>query len=311
MKELKPKLYIHTGRATHFLQWEIPEFKKHFRLVRKPSKDVPLLAFGPDVLREAAGLPASKRFAVLFPGFGHNPLYNGDLLESQRKLIDQKYEHIFINKGPLQIAYKDFNQDKISLYPFSVDVKKIGNVTYRKALNSLIHVSNDAPQKDWRRSEEIMKKTGLAFEVYPPRSGSPSDTKTKKTIVNFWKKALPAGYVSHESVIERYKAYDGFVHVARDIKDRVHIDGKYTASLIEAGMSGSILFWHDTFGLGNDLETVFNVSLDPEKAAKEIIEIKNTINVEEHSKKTREEMVRIFNPQVSVAIRAKKIKELI
>lgn len=289
----KPKLYIHTGRATHFLRWELKEFKRHFQLVDEPSINAALLCFGPDVLREASHLPARKRFAVLFPGFGHNPLYNDDLLPSQLKLIEQKYEHVFINKGPLELAYKDLSPEKISLYPFSVDISLLGKCKPRTSLQSIIHISNDAPQKDWQRSERIMKKTGLRFEVFPPRNNKKSE------------------YVDHQDVIRKYKDYDSFIHVAKDIHDRVHIDGKYTASLIEAGATGAILFWHDTFGLGNDLKTVFELPLDETAAAERIKEVSHNLNVRKHSKRTMREMRKTFNPKRSVAMRARKIKSLL
>jgi len=316
----KQKLYIHTGRATHFLSWEIPEFKRHFILVRQPHKDVPLLCFGPDVLREASLLPASKKFAVLFPGFGHNPLYNKELLESQTKIITQKYDHVFINKGPLQIAYKDLPEDKISIYPFSIDTTLFKESRIRSEVKTLLHVSNDAPQKDWKRSEEIMRRTGLSYDVYPPRIENVGEDRVRReAIVNklrrLWgqkiKQSLPVGYVSHEDVIEKYYNHDGFVHVAQDIHSRVHIDGKYTASFIEAGMSGAILFWHDTFNLGNDLKTVFELPLDPEEAAKRILDIVDGLNVKEHSLATRNEMLETFNPEASVRVRAEKIKSLL
>ena len=289
----KPELYIHTGRATHFLRWEIKEFKRHFRLVEKPNESTALLCFGPDVLREASRLPALKRFAVLFPGFGHNPLYNDELLPSQLKIIEQKYEHIFINKGPLQIAYKDLKPNKVSMYPFSIDILLLGKCTPRVALENILHLSNDAPQKDWPRSERIMKKTGMLYEVYPPRDGVTHE------------------YITHEKVIEKYKEYDSFVHVAKDINSKVHIDGKYTASFIEAGATGAILFWHDTFGLGNDLKTVFELPLDEAAAADRINEIRKNLNVKRHSKRTMREMRRMFNPRKSVTIRARKIKSLL
>jgi hypothetical protein len=87
------------------------------------------------------------------------------------------------------------------------------------------------------------------------------------------------------------------------------LDGKYTASLIEAGLTGSILFWHDTYNLGNNLETVFNLPVDTTKAADEILRIKNNIDVHRHSQQTREEMFDTFNPEKSVGIRCNYILE--
>ena len=220
----------------------------------------------------------------------------------------------------MQIAYKDLDSSKLSFYPFSIDTSLLGKFTARRLLNNLLHVSNDAPQKDWQRSEAIMKYTSLPFEVYPSRIEKPiiDQTITYK-VKNILRqsvglkpiKTLPVGYVDHKKVVEKYKEFDGFVHIAKDIKDKVHIDGKYTASFIEAGATGAILFWHDTFGLGNDLKTVFSLPLDEKKAAEEILRIRETIDIVKHSKETRREMLNTFNPKTSVAIRARKIKELL
>jgi hypothetical protein len=306
----KPDLYVHVGGATHFLRWELPEFQKYFNIVKEPSDKTILISFGPDILEEASKLPALERFAVLFPGFGHNPLYNNQIKKIHFKAI-KNFKGVFINPGPLEIAYHGLKN--IYIYPFSVDTNLVKLKRYRNRIKSLIHVSNDGLQKDWERSESIMKLTKMKYEVYPPRNSRFYDREVRinniknklRSIVNLQTKIyLPHGYVSHEKVIKKYQKYDGFVHVARDIKHQVLIDGKYTASLIEAGLTGSILFWHDTFSLGNSLKTVFSVPLDPDEAAEEIKRIAATINVKQHSKDTRREMLETFNPVVSVKIRA-------
>lgn len=307
----KPPLHIYVNGATHFLRWETLEFAKYFTLVDRPSEKTILLSFGPDALETASTLPCSKRYAVLFPGFGHNPLYNKEISNLHRKLIRHKFDAVFINPGPLEIAYRGL--PNVVLYPFSVDTSIVTYSGPRKKLQSLIHVSSDYPQKDWRRSEEIMQRTGLTSKVYPPRDDKFFKNKSKKRkLINSFRQKLRLplmqqpfdGYVEHSDVINMYKKYDGFVHVAADIKSPLYLDGKYTASLIEAGLTGCILFWHDTFGLGNNLKTVFNLSLDPEKAAQEILEIRDSIDVRAHSQKTHEEMLETFNPVKSVALRA-------
>lgn len=312
----KPRLYIHVGGATHFLQWEVPEFKKYFTVVPRPSADAILLAFGPDVLEEAARLPARKRFVVLFPGFGHNPVHNKKTQALHRKCIPESYTLAFINNGPLQIAYRGL--DNIAYYPFSVNEQLLGKVKYRKRLSNLIHISNDGPQKDWQRSERIMHLTGLPYEVFPPRQELFYDkiektnrrkNELRRLLGRPEKHYLPRGYVSHEAIIAKYYKYDGFVHVAAEIPNEGVLDGKYTATLIEAGMSGEILFWHDTFELGNDLETVFDLPLDEQKAAEFILDVKNNVDIYKHSQQTREEMLTIFNVERSVRIRAEKILE--
>lgn len=313
----KPKLHIFVGGATHFLKWELDEFKKYFTLVDAPADDTILLAFGPDVLIEAVTLPARKRCIVLFPGFGHNPVHSEQTKKLHREYVP-KYDVVFINNGPLQIAYKGL--PNISYYPFSVNEAMFSRVKYRKHLNSLIHISNDGPQKDWERSERIMKLTGLHYEIFPPRDPKYYDkvektnirkNKARKLLQIPQKSYLPKGYVSHETIIKKYYKYDGFVHVAAEIPHEGVLDGKYTATFIEAGMSGALLFWHDTFELGNDLETVFDLPLDERKAAQMILDIGGSVDIYEHSKRTREEMLETFNTKRSVRIRAEKILELL
>lgn len=314
---MKPDLYIHYNQATHFLRWELPYWRKHFNVRTNPSSDTVLLSFGPDALNDSLSLPSLKKFAVLFPGFSHNPLYNPEIRELHKKLIP-KFDQIFINPGPLEIAYKGNNN--ITFYPFSIDTKVVKLKKYRKRIDSLIHVSNPSPQKDWERSEKIMQLAGLKYAVFPPRSHkfytkvvnrNNYKNSVRKLLSIKEKEYLPYGYVSHQATVKMYQKYDGFVHVARDVKDKIFIDGKYTASLIEAGVTGAILFWHDTFGLGNNLKSVFSVSLEPKKAAREILDIRGSIDVEKHSRLTRQEMLDTFNPERSVRIRAEKILELI
>lgn len=309
-----PDLYIHIGRATHFLQWELPEFRKYFNIVHKPNPSVPLLSFGPDILVEASRLPASKRFAVTFPGFGQNPLYNDEVKKAHIEVLSKRFAKVFINYGPLEIAYMELNN--VVIYPFSVDINSVTLSRYRTELSSLLHVSNDGPQKDWRRSEAIMKATKLKYEIFPPRQDdilarqvkiNIRKNKIRKALLLQEKKYLPYGYVNHKAVVKKYQQYDGFVHVAKDIKHPKVIDGKYTASLIEAGVTGAILFWHDTFNLGNNLHTVFELPLAPKSAAEKILEIRSSIDIEKHSRLTREEMLDTFNPADSVKVRSNVI----
>lgn len=314
----RPELYIHVGRAKHFARWELPEFSRHFTLVGTPSPRTPLLSFGPDVFEEAAGLPATHRFAVLLPGFSFNPIRNLELRSSQIDLMAERFSQIFINPGPLEIAYRGV--ENVMVYPASVDMSLAKVRNYRTSLDSLLHVSQDNPQKDWHRSASIMHKTGLRYEVYPPRDVRVLESYVRKVDrKNAWRRAvgrraierLPLGYVSHESTIAKYQDYDGFVHVARDVRHPEFIDGMYTATFIEAGATGAILFWHDTWGLGTPLETVFQLPLDTEKAAERILEIRSSLNVEAHSRRTSEEMLESFNAARSVAVRAERMKEIL
>ena len=75
-------------------------------------------------------------------------------------------------------------------------------------------------------------------------------------------------------------------------------------------MTGSILFWHDTLNLGNDFESVFAVTADPHAAANEILNIRASINVESHSRRTSEEIYEHVNPNHVMQVRVNAIKEL-
>jgi hypothetical protein len=315
---MKPRLYIHLRKAVHFARWELPEFAKHFTLVDEASDDTALLSFGPDVFEEAATLPASRRFAVLLPGFSFNPVRDLELRARQMELIDSRFTQVFINPGPLEIAYR--GQSKVTVYPVSIDMAKATVRRYRSSLDSLLHVSQDNPQKDWRRSEAVMYKTGLRYEVFPPRDQKYLERKVrnidrrnalKRRIGFATVDRLPVGYVTHEATIAKYQAYDGFVHVARDVRHPEFIDGMYTAAFIEAGATGAILFWHDTWGLGTPLETVFQLPENTERAAELILDVRSSLDVAKHSRLTREEMLDTFNPARSVAVRAARMLELL
>ncbi|WP_090459746.1 hypothetical protein [Nitrosospira sp. Nsp1] len=313
---MKPKLFLHLKQAHHFVAWEREHFRQYFDLVDSPSQDAIVLSFGPDVIHSGARLPASKRFAYILPGFGSNPVYNLELRNEIRGILIEYYDSFFINPGPLEIAYGDLKN--ICICPFSLNTSLVGFSKYRKEIESLLHISHDSPQKDWQRSQSIMKKTGLRNEVFPSREAISNQLgfKWKKrinhlvkklTTKNFFNMPPGPGYVMHEEVIKKYHMYDAFIHVARDIKDPIYIDGKYTASLLEAGLTGAILFWHDTFQTGKNLETVFDLPLDIEEAARIILEVRESINVEKHSQKTQEEILDVCRPEHSVSIRCQHI----
>jgi hypothetical protein len=319
----KPKLKIFVEQARHFLRWELPFLKKHFTIVDQPGEDTILYAFGPDVLAKAVLIPALRRVIMLFPGFGLNPYHNLEYRQTALKVINDSYDLAFVNPGPLAVAYE--SSDKISICPFTIDPYLINFVGYRKEINSLLHVSAPAPQKDWERSQEIMQRTGLTYEVYPPRNEEKKtisfNTRLKARVnqmLNHWNIPFQLtifprelGYRGHEEVIQKYHAYDAFVHVAAEVVHDLYIDGKYTACTLEAGLTGAIVFWHDTLQLGNDFETFFDLPLDPQKAAEQILLIKSNLDVEKHSKKTREEILDKNDPEKSLVLRAKKIKELL
>lgn len=316
----RPNLYVHVGAARHFLKWELAHLGVYFRLVKQPSERTALLAFGPDTIESGAAIPASHRFLVQFPGFGHNPLHDLSVRARDLAVFARSYHQVFVNPGPLQIAYAA--SDRLTLFPVSIDVSLIDTRKnrYRTKLDSLIHVSSRTAQKDWQRSASIMKKSGLQHEVFPPldeeellRMGRRSHRRASalRAIGLRSARALPLGYVSHAATIAKYRAYDGFVHIATDVRHPTMIDGKYTASLMEAALTGAIVFWHDTLGLGNDFETILDAPADTDEAAEYINTVRASIDVAAHSRATAEEMREKADPGASVKVRAKKMMEII
>jgi len=314
MVSSKIKLYIHAVQATHFLRWEIPYFKKYFEMVERPQQDAVLFAFGADALATGANLPARIRAVLLLPGFGYHPYH--DLIQryEMQCIVDKHYDIVFANPGPIAEAFK--NHPKLRICPLSIDTDNITMYRFRKSINSLIHISADSPQKDWKRSRDTMKLTGLKYEVFPPRNNNLVYHATRWIRGKLSERNLihvsplfQAGYVEHNKVIKKYLQYDGFVHIAGETPPVA--DGKYTATLLEAGLTGSILFWHDTLGLGNDFETIFSLPKDPRTAANEILNIRKSIDVEAHSRRTVEEIREKASPDKSVRLRFELISEMI
>lgn len=310
----KPKLCIHVEKATHFLNWEIPYFKKYFDVVETPSNDSILFVFGPDALASGAKLPARLRVALLFPGFGYNPNHNLIHKYGMERVIDEYYDLIFANPGPIAQAFE--NSPKLRLCPFSINTDIIGVKQYRKSINNLLHASADYPQKDWTRNKEVMRLTGLPYEVFPPRERTLPQRAWRRVKLRAHQAGiirnaplLHMGYENHELVVNKYHEYDSFVHIAAQTPP--YVDGKYTATLLEAGLTGAILFWHDTWELGNDFETIFSLPLDPAEAAREIIQIRKNIDVEKHSRRTAEEIRDRVNPDNVMRIRFQAIQEFL
>ena len=315
----EPPLHLHVGGATHFLTWERPVYASRFRLVAAPQPDAHLHAFGPDVLESGAALPASSRSIYLFPGFvPRSPFFDDEVRRHWEDVLRSAYDLVFVNPGPMAALFGHLPQARV--VPFSVDV---GLVPFRErtAVRSLLHASADYPQKDWPRSEATMAATGLPYEVFPPRDETIKHHWSRSRLARLranrvlrtlrvpWRlRTTPGRYVPHSATIERYLAHDGFVHVAAPVAPA--LDGLYTATLIEAGLSGAITFWHDTHGLGGFLETVVEVPGEPGPAATAVLQAIEDMDVAERSRATRDEMLRTFAPEHAVTRRTAAIAQL-
>lgn len=320
-ERVKLKIIADQG-ARFFLRWELPYFRREFDLVSEPAPDVVLLNYAPGRLGGDLHLPALRRVAFLIPGFDFNPYHNLDQREETLRLIDEHYDLIFVNPGPVANALAPSN--KLASHPFSVDVERLMKVRrVRRGIESLLHVSADAPQKDWERSEEIMRLTGLRYEVYPPRVAPARNVTWRDRVLWRYNKYLVKtvspttafrrnlGYASHASTISKYTEHDGFVHIAKEKPHPIRIDGKYTAALLEAGVTGAIVFWHDTFRDGNDFETVFTLPVETQAAADRILEIRNSIDIEKHSRLTSEEFRERCHPGKILQLRKEAILGLL
>lgn len=299
--KIKLKVVADEG-AAFFLKWELPYLKREFKIVSEAGPDVVLMSFAPYDLAEFIEIPALRRVAYLVPGYV-NPYYNEEQKSSLLKLIDEHYDLVFVNPGPIKIALS--SSDKLVTHPFSVDVDNLrAAAKARRSINSLLHVSADAPQKDWKRSEKIMKLTGLPYEVFPSRENKESTkpVSLKDRIAWRYNKYIVGsispttafrrnmGYVSHAKTIRKYAEHDGFVHIAKPKRLIDRLDGKYTAALLEAAATGAITFWHDSYKDGNDFDTIFSMPSDPEEAAADVLKIRGSIDIRRHSKTTMEEI---------------------
>lgn len=321
MVKVKLKL-LFNHKAAYFINWELPHFQANFELVDEASEDAVLFAYGPDAFFEAVDLLALKRVGILFPGFDFNPYHNEETRATTLDLIRDRYDAVFVNPGPVEAALEP--SGKTFSHPFSIDVDKLRKFRrIRKDIKSLVHVSADSPQKDWERSEQIMKLSGLRYEVYPPRKKEERAVTIADRIRWRYNKYIVSkisptrafrhtlGYVDHEQTIRKYVEYDGFVHIAAEKPLPNHLDGKYTAALFEAAVTGSIVFWHDTFGSGNDFETIFSLPKEPDEAASEIVKIASSIDVEKISAATSDEVSDRCDPKKVVEYRRKVIESIL
>lgn len=215
----KPKLHLVVKGATHFLNYELPYFRRYFEIVPQPGPDVIVFAYGPDVFDVPPTLPARLRAAYIFLGFSKSPYYDLELREHIQRTIDESYDVVFTNPGPLTKALRP--SDKLAVHDYAIKVELAKHFRPRTAINSLIHISGEQPQKDSGRSKRIMELTGLPHEIFPPRRPYTAwDRRMFKLRRWLQRHHLPypiwlhPNYVRHGKVIKKYLEYDGFVHRA-------------------------------------------------------------------------------------------------
>lgn len=262
----------------HFNKWEKHLFKKYFREVVYHSleddpkcevikKDDVLFVYAMITLYNH--VKCDNKFGIFYPGFGFNPFKNREKALKSGYLFD-KYDAIFMNEGPIWETFKQF--PNAILVQYSCDPNIFKKTRQRDTFKKIIQVAGKiGPFKGRHISTEVFKLLPYESELVPADSD-------------------PVMYIPWERLPEIYQNADGFLSPNLiGPPPEYQIDAKYQVSLIEAGMSGCIIFWHDCMGLGNSMETVFEIPSDPAGISQKIQEVVGSIDLEKHSALTAQE----------------------
>jgi len=286
------RLVIAQRSGFHF-SWLNEEFKKHFREVIV-TNDVSFPACREDVLFVNAHLGGFQnigcglKFGVLYPGFCFHPWKRPEQFD-ELKSIFSRYDGVFCHEGPVwESAKRDGTCPNFHLVPFCANTNGFKKTRKRDKFRRIIQVASPYEHKGRDISEAAMRLMPYEWELIPHKD--------------------QGFYVDYSILSDIYQNADGFLHPGRVGPAPGHFcDGKYTVSLIEAALSGCIIFWHDAMELGNSMKTVFEVSLDPKEIAEKIQEVVNGIDLETHSTKTAEE----FREKHGVENTVKKMVDVI
>lgn len=265
-----------------FSQWDIVEFRKYFSNIvmhydmvdpewKQIKKDDILFVYAvgyhpPPVVKCFA------KFGMMFPGFALRPFTNLKQREELEKGF-KYYTAIFCNDGPVWESYKNIpNMYKV---PYGLASNLFKKTRKRDTFKRIILVANNRyPEPSYKGrhiAEEAMKLMPYDWELIP-------------------KHDHPYGYIPFLELPDIYQNADGFLSPQMiGAPPDCEVDCTYNGATLEAGMSGCIVFWHDCMKLGNRLETVFEISLDPIEIAARIQDVVKNINLDEHSSKTAEE----------------------
>jgi hypothetical protein len=289
------------AREFHFTKWELPEFKKHFSNVimhyynedpqfTQIKKDDILFVFLS--LPQYQNVECDFKFGMIYPGFGFHPLHHLDQRARMKSVISQ-YSAVFMNDGPLWESFKDL--PNVYNTPYAVDSHMFKKTRVRTKFKRIIQVANNVAwqYKGRHISEAAMKLMPYEWELFPENNNK-------------------MGAIPFNELPDIYQKADGFLN-PNMIGDPpgYWVDCKYTGTTLEAGLSGCIIFWHDCMKLGNDFETVFEISSNPIEIAKRIPEIINSIDLEKHSLLTSQEFYERCNIKSSVEHKINTIQKFI
>jgi hypothetical protein len=176
--------------------------------------------------------------------------------------------------------------------PFCANTRDFRKTRKRDKFRRLIQVAARYEYKGRHIARQAMERLPYEWGLYPAEDGEP--------------------YIPYATLPPIYQQADGFLHPNMiGQPPGYYVDGKYSASTCEAALSGCIIFWHDAMGLGNDLETVFEVSLDPKEIADKIQQVVGSIDLERHSSRTEEEFRDRFSIERAVSEKMKVIGDFL
>lgn len=284
----------------HFSQWDIPEFEKYFSnvIIHCRDADPEYTLIKKDDILYVYGVgfyPTPKidcfaKFGVLFPGFALRPLTNLIQRAEIAKEI-RAYTAVFVNEGPMWESYR--GTSNVYKVPHGVASNLFKKTRVRNKFKRIIQVANNkytSPYKGRHISEAAMKLMPYKWELIPENDH-------------------PYGYIPFNDLIAVYQNADGFLSPQMvGPPPECETDCNYNGTTLEAGLSGCVVFWHDAMGLGNKLETVFEISLNPVEIAKRIQDIVNNINLEKHSLLTAEEFYEYCNIGNSIKCKVEIMK---
>ena len=216
---------------------------KHLPRTDKPSKDTPIFAVGSDAINDVyeQRLPRSSLTGLFLPGIGHigNPITRRGNAEAMRGIAGH-CNTVLVQSGHMQLVLPD-----ATVMPHYIDLEGVQS-RVRTCISSIIHAGVMGLKKERYRQKAVMERSGLPWSFFPPNGVH--------------------RYIKRDEYLEHILEADAFVHCAQ-YGDYGDLDGKYTASLLEAAAGGAICFWHDAFDMGNDFKSIIQVPSDPDEAA--------------------------------------------
>ena len=282
-------------RDFHFSKWELTEWKKYFKEVSfhylsddlkatQIKKDDIIFVYA--FIGFYSHVDCFAKFGIFYPGFAYHPLKNPEKQNIMKPIehLLTPYSAIFANEGPIWECYK--NHSNFFLVPPSVSNDTFKKTRKRTKFKKIIQVANPVwPYKGRHISEAAMKLMPYEWELVP-------STESK------------IGYVPWKELPNVYQNADGFLSPNMiGEPPGYYIDAKYTCAMVEAGLSGCIIFWHDCMNLGNSFETVFEISLDPIEIANKVQEVVGSIDLDKHSTKTAKEFYEKCNVENAIKSR--------